>query len=127
VWPVLEAILVVWAMEMMFGSTTVRIGDGELRVTWRLLGIPISTRRIPSGDVRDVRSIAGMTAGRTVYRRIQVRCQSTRELNFGDGIGDPIEADWLASKIGEALGLTVTVAQNTMASGTHFAGKRGAK
>jgi hypothetical protein len=115
VWPALEAIVVVWVMALMFGSTNVLIGDGELKTMWRFLGIPISTRRIPSGDVLDVRSIAGMTAGRTVYRRIQVRCRNTRELNFGDGIGDPIEADWLATKIGEALGLTPAVTQKTVA------------
>lgn len=115
-WPVLEAIVVVWVISAMFGTTTVLIGDGELKVTWRLLSIPVSTRRVPSGDVLDVRSIAGMTAGTTVYRRIQVRCRHTRELNFGDGIGDPIEADWLATKIGEALGLTpAAVTQKTVA------------
>jgi hypothetical protein len=114
-WPALEAIVVVWVMAMMFGSTTVLIGDGELKVMWRLLGIPISTRRIASGDVLDVRSIAGMTAGTTVYRRIQVRYGNRSELNFGDGIKDPIEADWLATEICKALGLTGTSAQKTVA------------
>jgi hypothetical protein len=34
-------------------------------------------------------------------------CYGQREeLNFGDGIKDPIEADWLATRIGEALGVT---------------------
>ena len=39
-WPVFEAILVVWVSSLMFGTTTVLIGDGELKVTRRLLGIP---------------------------------------------------------------------------------------
>jgi hypothetical protein len=106
VWPVFEAILVLWVVSMMFGSTTVLIGDGELKVTWRFCGIPVSTRRVPSSEARDVRSIAGMTAGTTVYRRIQVCYGQREELNFGDGIKDPIEADWLATRIGEALGVT---------------------
>ena len=105
-WPALEAIPGLWVIAMMFGSTTVLIGDGVMKVTWRLCGIPVSTRRVPSSEARDVRSIAGMTAGTTVYRRIQVRYGQRGELNFGDGIGDPIEADWLATRIDEALGLT---------------------
>ena len=115
VWPVFEAILVLWVVSMMFGSTTVLIGDGELKVTWRFCGIPVSTRRVPSSEARDVRSIAGMTAGTTVYRRIQVRYGQREELNLGDGIKDPIEADWLATRIGEALGLTSARAEKTVA------------
>jgi hypothetical protein len=114
-WPAFEAIFVLWVISMMFGSTTVLIGDGELKVTWRFCGIPVSTRRVPSSDARDVRSIAGMTAGTTVYRRIQVRYGQRGELNFGDGIVDPIEADWLATRIGEALGLTPAGAEKTVA------------
>lgn len=111
VWPALEALLGLWVIAMMFGSTTVLIGDGVMKVTWRLCGIPVSTRRVRSSEARDVRSIAGMTAGTTVYRRIQVRYGQRGELNFGDGIGDPIEADWLATRIDEALGLTHTSAE----------------
>jgi hypothetical protein len=100
----------------MFGTTTVLIGDGRLKVTWRVLGIPASTRRVPTGDVLDVRSIAGMTAGTTVYRRIQVHYGHGKKLTFGDGIEDPIEADWLATKIAETLGLTTAAAaQKTVA------------
>jgi hypothetical protein len=51
-----------------------------------------------------------MTAGATVYRRMQVRYGERGELNFGDGIVDPIEADWLATRVGEALGLTPAIA-----------------
>ena len=115
VWPAFEAILVLWVGSMMFGSTTVLIGDGELKVTRRFCGIPLSTRRVPSSEARDVRSVAGMTAGTTVYRRIQVRYGQRAELNFGDGIKDPIEADWLATRIGEALGLTPARAEKTVA------------
>ncbi len=114
-WPASEAIVLVWVISLTLGTTTVLIGAGELKVTRRLCGLPVSTRRISSSDVRDVRSIAGMTAGTTLYRRIQVRCGNSKELNFGDGIKDPIEADWLAAKIVEALGLTGTSAQKTVA------------
>ena len=115
-WPVFDAILVVWVISLMFGTTTVLIGDGPLKVTRHLLGIPASTRRVPSCDVLDIRSIAGMTAGTTVYRRIQVRYGRGEKLNFGDGIEDPIEADWLATKIAETLGLTTAAAaQKTVA------------
>jgi hypothetical protein len=103
-WPAFESILVIWAIVMMFGTTTVLVGEGELKVTRRLCGIPVSTRRVQSSEVSDVRSIAGMTAGTTVYRRIQVRYGHGGELNFGDGIGDPIEADWLVTEIAKALG-----------------------
>jgi hypothetical protein len=109
-WPVFETIVAVWVVSLMFGTTTVLIGDGQLKVTWRILGIPASTRRVPVGDVLDVRSIAGMTAGTTVYRRIQVRYGHGGKITFGDGIENPIEADWLATKIAETLGLTTAAA-----------------
>jgi len=115
VWPAVEAIIGLWVIAMTFVSTTVVIGDGELKVTWRLCGIPVKTRRVPSGEARDVRSIAGMTAGTTLYRRIQIRYGQRGELNFGDGIKDPIEADWLATRIGEALGLSRASAEKTVA------------
>ncbi len=105
-WPVFDALIVVWVISLMFGTTTVLIGDGRLQVTRRLLGIPVSTRRVPVAEVLDVRSIAGMTAGTTVYRRLQLHYGNGQKLNFGDGIRDPIEADWIATKIAETLGLT---------------------
>ncbi|MFZ0681008.1 hypothetical protein [Candidatus Binatus sp.] len=114
-WPAFEAIIGLWLIVMMFGSTTVQIGDGLLKVTWRVGGIPVRTRRVPSSEARDVRSITGMTAGTRVYRRIQLRYGQLGELNFGDGIADPIEADWLATRIGEALGLTHSSAEKTVA------------
>jgi len=109
-WPVFEALVVLWVISLTFGTTTVLIGNGQLKMTWYLLGIPASMRRVPAGDVLDVCSIAGMTAGTTVYRRIQVRCGHGEKFNFGDGIEDPIEADWVATKIAETLGLTTAAA-----------------
>ncbi|HTW89861.1 MAG TPA: hypothetical protein VMD75_17830 [Candidatus Binataceae bacterium] len=115
-WPGFEAIFLIWGISMMFGSTSVLVGNGELSVTRRLFGIPVSTRRVPSSDVHDVRSITGMTAGSTAYRRIQVRYGSGGQLNFGDGIRDPIEADWIAAKIVAALGLaSAVIRQKTVA------------
>ena len=104
-WPAFEAIFAIWLIAMMFGSTTVLAGNGELTVVRRLFGLPVSTRRIASGEVREVRSITGMSAGATAYRRIEVRYGRDGQLNFGDGIRDPIEADWIATKIGAALGI----------------------
>ena len=46
-----------------------------------------------------------MYAGNTVYRRIQVHRTGKDTLNFGDGIPDSIEAEWIASKITQAIGL----------------------
>ncbi len=114
-WPAFDAMLGLWVIVMMFGSTTVLAGNGVLKVTWRICGIPVSTRGVTASEARDVRSITGMTAGTIVYRRIQVRYGQGGQLNFGDGIVDPIEADWIATKIGEALGLTDASAEKTVA------------
>ena len=46
-----------------------------------------------------------MSAGSTVYRRIQIHRAGKNTISFGDGIPDSIEADWIASTIAKAVGL----------------------
>ncbi len=106
-WSFFEAIFGMWVVALLFGSTTARIRGGELSVVWRLFGMVVGRTRASAADIAEVRSVAGTTAGDTVLRRIQVRRHDGRTFNFGDGIRDPIEADWIAARVAEALGLAI--------------------
>jgi hypothetical protein len=112
----IEAFIALLIIQMIFESTTVLAGNGELTVTRQLLDIQVSTHRVASNEVRDVRPIMWMAVSGTVYERLQVRYGRDQKLNFGGGIRDPIEADWIAAKISAALHLPwPAVAHNTVA------------
>jgi hypothetical protein len=105
-WPLFQAMLGVWVLALVFVSTSVHVMGDEMTVTWRLLGIPVRRRHLLASEITDIRSMSGMYAGNTVYRRIQVRLKNQRSpLNFGDGIRDSIQADWIAVRIARILGL----------------------
>ena len=104
-WPVFDVLIGIWGVLLVFGSTSVRARQGEMTIVWRVLGIPVHRRHLSASEISEIGNAPGMYAGNTVYRRIQVRRNGRNPLNFGDGIPDSIEADWLASKITQAVGL----------------------
>jgi len=105
VWPLFDMLIGIWTMFLLFGSTAVVIGRGEMTIVSRLIGIPVRRRRLAVSEISEIGTGAGMYAGNTVYRRIQVHRTGKDTLNFGDGIPDSIEAEWIASKITQAIGL----------------------
>jgi hypothetical protein len=104
-WPFSDVLIGVWVLSLLFGSTSAHARNGEITIVSRLLGIPIRQRHLALSQINDIRSGSGMYAGNTVYRRIQIHRAGQDTINFGDGIPDSIEADWIASTIAKAVGL----------------------
>ncbi len=104
-WPFMDVLIGIWVLSLLFGSTSARARNGEITIVSRLLGIPIRSRHLALSQINDIRSGSGMSAGNTVYRRIQIHCAGNATISFGDGIADSIEADWIASRIAKAVGL----------------------
>jgi hypothetical protein len=104
-WPFSDVLIGIWALALLFGSTSAHARNGEITIVSRLLGIPIRHRYLVLSQINDIRSGSGMYAGNTVYRRIQIHRAGNDIVSFGDGIPDSIEADWIASTIAKAVGL----------------------
>jgi hypothetical protein len=105
VWGLFDVLLLWWMISLWVGTTRVVIGDGEVAIYSGLLGAALFTRRVAAADIEVICPDTGMTAGNSSYCRLQIRCRGNRTLNFGDGIPSRIEADWLAERIREQLGL----------------------
>ncbi len=105
VWGLFDALLLLWMISLWVGTTRVVIGDGEVTIYSGMLGAALFTRRVAAADIEAICPDTGMTLGNRAYCRIQIRCHGSRRLNFGDGIPSRIEADWLAERMREQLGL----------------------
>jgi hypothetical protein len=105
-WPSMDVLVGFWVLSLLFGSTSAHARNGEITIVSRVLGVPIRNRHLVLSQIDEIRSGPGMYAGNTVYRRIQIHCASKNTVNFGDGIADSIEADWIASTIAKAVGLS---------------------
>jgi len=105
-WPFSDVLIGIWVLSLLFGSTSVHARNGDLTIVWRLLGIPLWSRHLSLSEIDDIRSGSGTSAGNTVYRRIQIHRAGNAAISFGDGIADSIEADWIASTIAKAVGLS---------------------
>lgn len=104
-WPFSDVLIGIWVLSLLFGSTSAHARNGEVTIVSRLLGIPIRNHHLVLSQINDIQSGAGMYAGNTVYRRIQIHLTGKDTISFGDGIPDSIEADWIASTIANAVGL----------------------
>ena len=104
-WPFSDVVLVICVLQLLFGSIVAHAHNGEITIVSRLMGIPIHKRHLVLSEISDIRSGSGMSAGSTVYRRIQIHRAGKGTISFGDGIPDSIEADWIAATIARAVGL----------------------
>ncbi len=82
-----------------FASTTRVVADASgLTITKRMTGIG-RTQVIPAGDVAEIKTKIGMTAGQTAYQNITIVRRDGRETVAGSAIKDSQEAQWLAAEM----------------------------
>lgn len=106
VWTFFDATMVFLAAAIAFGSTRVVIRSGTFSLTWKILGIPLRHIRKTAAGVAEIRRVSGMGSNLpNPYSQIRIIYKGFGAQDFGDGIADPLEASWLASKMSEALGL----------------------
>lgn len=104
-WAFFDVILGVWMAALFFGSTRVHVRSDAMTVEKRFLGIVVARWKIASPEVTSVRAAVGMTSNNKALYQIRVKYGRDRNVDFGDGIGDVMEAEWLAQKIASLLGL----------------------
>jgi len=104
IWGFFEALLLLGLLSQ-FAAVRVRVGDGAITIVKSLASLVYSRRRIASGDVTEIKAVAGMTANNAAYNRLRLSYGGNRRYHFADGIGDKREADWLADQISQRLGL----------------------
>ena len=116
VWGLFDAVLGVWTAALWFGSTLVHVRSDGMTVTKRFLGIAIARWKIAAPEISSVRAAAGMTSNNKVLYQIRVKYGRDRNVDFGDGIDDVMEADWLAQKVASSVGLRQATAEPAPAS-----------
>jgi hypothetical protein len=103
-----EALFVLIAMDLWFGSTRITIGNGALHKQYFLLGIPSARRSMPASDVSKLRLKVGMQSGGRAgvpYYDIRALLVNGREQTLAGSIRDKHQAEWLATQMSAALGL----------------------
>ncbi len=103
----IELLLIVIAVDLWFGATTVTIGSGIVRRRHTVLGVG-STREIALGDISQIDlPITMQTTGRsgTPYYELRALRKNGRKLSLGSGIRNKRQAEWLAAEMRAALGL----------------------
>jgi len=97
-------------------SLEVRIGAGDVTTRRKLLGIPVSTRSVPTDSLTGIRmKVTGQT-GQGVQARVRYSIvgivegpgdERHRRIALGDGLPGPGVADAVAARIEEATGVAV--------------------
>ena len=101
-------LLVLLALSLWMGTTTVEADRGQIAVTSGWLGG--GRRRVFSGEEIDSLAPAiGMQAGSRVFYDLRIRLRNGRTVAAGSGIRDKHEAEWLASRINDALRAPATL------------------
>ncbi len=103
-----EALFVLIALDLWFGSVRVSIAGGVLQRRYALAGIPISTRAMPAADVSKLKLKVGMQSGGragTPYYDLRAVLLNGREQTLAGSIRDKHQAEWLAAQMSAALGL----------------------
>jgi len=93
-----EVLILLWVLQLWSGTTRVVADADGLAITNKLVGIG-RTRTIPAGDVVEIKTKIGMTAGQTAYQDIKVICLNGKEITAGGTIKDAQEAKWLAQEM----------------------------
>jgi len=93
-------------LRLLFGTTAVTVGAGEMEICERLLGVVWRTTTIPASDVVEFKTVeggsirgTGLAQGRNrIYYDIQVICQDG-EAKAGTMMADSMEAESLAAEM----------------------------
>lgn len=102
VFGIFALLLLFGVLRLWFGATTVEIGPEGAAVHDRTLGIG-GTRRIPAREVADVEVKIGMQANGRAFYDLRLRDTRGRRTAAGGMLRDRREAEWLASRMRDAL------------------------
>ena len=95
-------LLVLWPLQLLFGTTRVHLDRNGLVVRTSILGLR-KTRRAPLDAVGHFITRVGMQAGKTPYYQVHAVLTDDKTITAGDGIREKREADWLIRAFTDAL------------------------
>jgi hypothetical protein len=93
-----DVLIFAGVLHFLTGTTRVVADASGLTITKKMVGIG-RTQVILAGDVEEIKSEIGMTAGQTTYQNIIVVCQNGRRITAGSMIRDSQEAQWLTAEM----------------------------
>jgi hypothetical protein len=104
-----DLILILAMSHVVLGTSRIRVGNGELRCTTRVLGIG-STKRFSFSEIEAIVAVTsgqqGGTQGQSMYA-IRLRTKSGRRVTLADEIESRQEARWIVSQIESLAGLKI--------------------
>ncbi len=104
-----DLVLILAMFHVVLGTSRIRVGNGELRCTSRVLGIG-STKRFSVSEIEAIVAVtsgqqAG-TQGQSMYA-IRLRTKSGRRFTLADEMTSRQEARWIVSQIESLAGLKI--------------------
>jgi hypothetical protein len=104
-----DVLLILGVFHVVLGTSRIRVGNGELTSTSRVLGVG-STKRFSVSDIVAVVAVTsgqqGGTQGQSMYA-IRLRTKNGRRITLADEIASRQEARWIVSQIETLAGLKV--------------------
>jgi hypothetical protein len=104
-----DLILILAMFHVVLGTSRIRVGNGELRSTSRVLGIG-ATKRFPFSEIAAIVAVTsgqqGGTQGQSMYA-IRLRTKTGRRVTLADEITSRQEARWIVSQIETLAGLKI--------------------
>jgi hypothetical protein len=97
-------LILVGVLDLWLGVSRVTGDAGTLTVATGYL-YPSRERSFPTSDIADVVSMMGMRSGRVPYYDIVILRKNGKKIRAGRAVRDKREAEWLAARIREALGV----------------------
>jgi hypothetical protein len=104
-----DVILIFAMFHVVFGTSRIRVGNGELTSTTRVLGIG-STKRYSTSEIEAIVAVTsgqqGGNNGQAMYA-IRLRTKNGRRVTLADEITSRQEARWVVSQIETLAGLKI--------------------
>ena len=104
-----DLILMLMMFHVVLGTSRIRVGNGELKSTSRVLGIG-STKRLSFSEIEAIVAVTsgqqGGTQGQSMYA-IRLRTKNGRRFTLADEMTSRQEARWIVSQIESLAGLKI--------------------
>ena len=104
-----DVILIFAMFHVVFGTSRIRVGNGELTSTTRVLGIG-ATKRYSTSEIEAIVAVTsgqqGGNNGQSMYA-IRLRTKNGRRVTLADEITSRQEARWIVSQIEALAGLKI--------------------
>ncbi len=104
-----DVILIFAMFHVVFGTSRIRVGNGELTSTTRILGIG-STKRYSTSEIEAIVAVTsgqqGGNNGQAMYA-IRLRTKNGRRFTLADEITSRQEARWVVSQVEALAGLKI--------------------